>query len=241
MSGAQGQGDGTVSFRVAANADPVSRSGAVLVSDARVQLSQEAAPCSFNVSQPGVDPPATGGQLPVDVRTHPACSWTATTDAAWVSVAPSTGRGNATVAVMVAANTGASRATTVTVAGQQFAVTQPAPSPIPAPTPNPPAPLPPPAPPPIPGPTPAPTPAPTPVPTPTPTPEREVKFRGQIQSITGVCPLVLFVVRDTIVFTTLTTDFNRGSCGDLRPGMEVDVDGVRLADGSVRADKVTIR
>ena len=81
VSGGDGQGDGTVSFRVAANADPVSRSGALQVSDQRMQLSQAAAPCSFDVSQPGAAPAPGGGRMAVDVRTHPACSWSATSDA----------------------------------------------------------------------------------------------------------------------------------------------------------------
>ena len=179
--------------------------------------------------------------MAVDVRTHPACSWSATSDATWISVAPSSGRGSATVAVMIAANTGSQRAASVSVAGVRFTITQPAPPPTPAPNP-PPAPNPTP---PTPAPTPTPTPDPTPTPTPEPVPEPDpgdvVNIKGKVESVTGICPLLVFDVKKTTVMTTLTTEYDERPCESLRKGSDVEVEGVRLSRDSVRADKVTIK
>jgi len=48
-------------------------------------------------------------------------------------------------------------------------------------------------------------------------------------------------VKNTRVVTTLTTEYDKGSCGSLRKGADVEVEGVRLSRDSVRADKVTIK
>ncbi len=171
-SATQGQGDGTVSYRVTENPDPVTRQAAVGVSDQRVTVSQAAAPCQFAITPPAGAVGPEGGRLEVDVRTHPVCSWTAASDVAYASVSPATGRGDGAVQVSVEPNGGsATRPISVTVAGEHVRAMQAAPPapPIPAPTP-PPAPAPIPSPAPTPGPAPTPTPTPTPAPTPPPTP-----------------------------------------------------------------------
>ena len=54
-----------------------------------------------------------------------SCSWTAASNAAWITVTSgATGNGNGSVAFAVAANLGASRTGTLTIAGQAFTVTQ---------------------------------------------------------------------------------------------------------------------
>jgi hypothetical protein len=168
-SASEGQGDGSVSFRVAENAEPVSRQATLSVAERQLPVTQQPAPCDYEIG----DLPSTlgndGGTAQVDVRTHSACRWTASADAAWVSVSPASGTGDGRVTVVVAANGGtSSRIVTVTIADERRSVTQlaaPAPTPVPAP-----APTPTPTPPPGPTPTPSPSPAPTPTPTPTPTP-----------------------------------------------------------------------
>ena len=54
----------------------------------------------------------------------PACSWTATSGAGWVSGLPASGSGSASVGFSVAANLGPARAATLSIAGQSFEVTQ---------------------------------------------------------------------------------------------------------------------
>ncbi len=148
MSAREGQGEGTVSFRVAANADPVLRRGSITVNDQRLDVSQDPAPCSFNVGATPDTVPAEGAQIPVQVSTHSACQWTAVSESSFATVSPSSGSGPATVQVVVSSNSGSPRTVTVVVAGARRSITQSAATPPPAPPP--------------------PTP-PTPTPTPTPT------------------------------------------------------------------------
>jgi len=69
--------------------------------------------------------PAPGGSGSVGVTAASGCAWTATSNAAWITVtAGSAGDGNGTVAFAVAANSGAARTGTLTVAGQTFRVDQ---------------------------------------------------------------------------------------------------------------------
>ncbi len=156
---ASGQGDGSLSFRVAENPDPVARQSTIAVSDQSLELSQAAAPCAYAVS-PNTDVVGPeGGTLTIDVRTNAACSWTASTDAPWATPSPESGKGALTVRLAVAPNSGPERSARATIASQQLTFSQRSPAP-PAPAPAPP-PTPPPTPTPIPPPTPAP-PAPTP-------------------------------------------------------------------------------
>jgi hypothetical protein len=149
-SGKQGQGEGTVAYRVMENADPVSRRGAIAVSGQSVQIAQDAAPCQFSVSPLALTAPASGGDLAITVRAHAACSWTAASSASWVTVSNASGKGDGAVQVHVAGNTSGARTADLTVAGQRITVAQdaraqePPPPPPPAPGPEPPSPNPPP-------------------------------------------------------------------------------------------------
>ena len=142
-AGKQGQGDGTVTYRVTENADPLSRRGSIEVAGQTAQIAQEPAPCRFTVAPGELNAPPAGGDLSIGVRTHSACSWTAAGSTAWVSVSPQSGKGDAAVQVRVAANTSAARSAELSVAGQRVLLSQeaagPAPPP-PAPGPNPPPP-----------------------------------------------------------------------------------------------------
>lgn len=153
-SGREGQGEGSVGYRVHANADPVSRRGAISVGERRVDLAQEAAPCRFDLSLSSDTFTADGGQARVDVSTHPACRWTAATSASWITLAPPAGTGPGTLQISASVNPGATRAATVVIAGEPIVLTQAARGaapPAPPPAPNPPGPPPAPPPPPIPG------------------------------------------------------------------------------------------
>lgn len=249
-SGAQGQGDGTVTYRVAENADPIGRQAALAVGGHEVGVAQQAAPCRFGVVPGSTEPlPADGADVLVNLQTHALCDWTAASEVSWAAVAPASGRGAAAVRVIVESNPGAERPVDVVVAGERLVITQrartapPPPAPPPAPTP-PPAPSPTPSP--GPSPTPAPTPSPTPVPTPTPpppdpgaTPIREVEIEGRIQSLAGTCPALTFRIGGrSLVYTTAATRFKDVTCANLRNGMEVEIEGMLMSDGSVRADTV---
>jgi hypothetical protein len=61
----------------------------------------------------------------VNVTAGVGCTWTATSNAPWITITGgATGSGNGAVAFSVAANTGALRTGTITIAGQTFTVTQ---------------------------------------------------------------------------------------------------------------------
>ena len=161
-----GQGDGVVAYSVAVNTVPAPRSGSIVVGSQKVQLSQAGAPCRFDLSRSRDAIGPAGGHLAVDVTTMSGCQWDATSDLGWIVVSSGqTGNASGSVGLTVAANSGAVRAGSVKIAGQNFSVTQdaiPAPAPAPAPAPGP-------------GPAPAPTPPPSPTPTP---PSKPVQFDG---------------------------------------------------------------
>ena len=159
-SATTGQGDGSVSFKVASNADPMERRGALGVADQIASVTQQAAPCKFDVQASAQEIGSTGGQTPVVVQTQDACTWNASSNATWVSLTPVSGHGTASITATALPNNGAERSAMVMVGQGQLLLRQaaaaasPIPSPVPAPTP---------------GPTPAPNPPP-PSPTPPPTP-----------------------------------------------------------------------
>lgn len=173
LTAREGQGDGSVAYRVTENVDPVTRRGSISVEGQTVQLGQEPAPCRFTVAADETGVPSVGGDVVVQIRAHAACSWSAAASAPWVSASPTSGNGDGNVRVQVLPNAGALRTADIVVAGQRITVTQQAqpaaplpPAPAP-PSPAPPAPAPPAPTPPAPTP-PAPGPAPPPGPTPPP-------------------------------------------------------------------------
>lgn len=168
-----GQGDGALQFSVQANAAPAARRGSIAVEGQSVEVSQAAAPCSFELDRRSAEQPAAGGNGTIDVRTHALCRWTAASDVPWLTISNREGTGPAGVRYSTAANPGPARRARLTVAGHTVEVLQaaggaadPAPGP-PAPGPSPtPGPPPPPEPPPDPSPPPDPPANPPPPPDP---------------------------------------------------------------------------
>jgi len=74
-----------------------------------------AVPATFSV---------TGGPGQFQITTGAGCTWTITGLPTWISASPLSGSGSSTVNFTVAANTGAPRSATVTVAGQNITITQ---------------------------------------------------------------------------------------------------------------------
>jgi len=110
----------------AANVDPVTRTGALVVNDARVQVTQAAGECAFQLAQSSASFPQPGGNGSVDMHASSAlCQWTAASDANWITVtSAASGKGSASVAFSVAPTTGPPRTATITIAGLPFSVTQ---------------------------------------------------------------------------------------------------------------------
>ena len=245
-SAKDGQGDGTVGYRVAANADPVTRRAAILVGDQHADVTQAGAPCHYDVSGPANPLSGSGGAAAVDVRTNSACSWTADADASWVSLSPTSGSGNGTVTISAAANPGPERTASLTIASTTLPLRQMSAAAAPAPIPTP-------------GPGPAPTPAPTPTPTPTPGPDppdpdptpgppppapspsptpTTIDLQGKIGEVSGTCPSLQFPLMGHTVQTNASTKFTNVNCKELRKGMDVIVHGQLNVDGTVLALEV---
>ena len=145
-SSTSGSGDGTVSFTIAPN-DGAERVGNIIIAGERATVTQagvSVSACSSTITPTSQNVAATGGTGTVAVSEQGGCGWTASSQASWITVTSgSTGTGNGSVTFNVAANTGASRSGSLTIAGRAFSVAQagvsgspapPPPSPPPAPS-----------------------------------------------------------------------------------------------------------
>ncbi len=81
--------------------------------------------CAFNVTPVPVAASAVASTVSIDVSsTLSSCAWTTTSTTGWVSPAFGSGSGSARLNLNIAANTGAPRATSITVAGTSVLVEQ---------------------------------------------------------------------------------------------------------------------
>jgi hypothetical protein len=147
LSPASGQGNGQVAFSVGPNPQRAERQADVVVNDVRAQVRQEPSPCQFTISSSNQDFASAGGTGSVQIAGIQGCPWTARSNASWITItATPAGDGNGAVEFRVAFNSQTPRAGTLTIASQEFVVTQsgqvpgppPTPQPTPTPTPEPP-------------------------------------------------------------------------------------------------------
>src|SRR5262245_58071751 len=121
-----GSGNGTVNFTVAPNSG-ADRTGNVVIAGQRSMITQSAVAtsCSYTIAPTSQNVAAGGTGTPVMVTTTSACRWTANSNASWITITSgATGTGNASVGFTVAANTGAARTGTLTIATRAFTVNQ---------------------------------------------------------------------------------------------------------------------
>ena len=122
-SGTPGSGNGTVNYTVAANSGP-QRTGTMTVAGQTFTVTQDSG-CAFSILPTSQNFAAAGGSNSVAVTSATGCVWTATSNAAWITINSGTpGSGNGTLNYSVAVNSGPQRSGTITVAGQTFTVTQ---------------------------------------------------------------------------------------------------------------------
>jgi len=123
-TGANGEGNGTVTYAVAANTSVLSRTGAVDVAGQFFTVVQAGVPCVFALSAGGA---AHGGDAEtgsVDVTTDASCNWSVVNTNSWITITNG-GTGSRMVSYSVAANPNFSpRSGVVVIAGQNFTVTQ---------------------------------------------------------------------------------------------------------------------
>jgi hypothetical protein len=123
-NGASGTGSGRVTFSVTANPG-ASRTGTISVAGHTFTLSQAGVSCSYSISPSSKAMPHTSDTATVTVSAGASCEWTAAPHVSWITIASGkTGTGAGTVKLNVAANPGAARTGTVSIAAQTFTVTQ---------------------------------------------------------------------------------------------------------------------
>ena len=127
IAGASGTGSQTVTFSVASNTTPSSRSGTLTIAGITFTVNQSApAACTYQVAVGAITTTAQGYAGSVSVTTAAGCSWTASSNASWLTVTSgASGSGNGTVKFLAAPDTGtSSRLGTLTVAGWAIQFTE---------------------------------------------------------------------------------------------------------------------
>jgi uncharacterized protein (TIGR03437 family) len=88
-------------------------------------LTPDVASCFYSLSSTSFNPPASGGNESLTVRTDSACSWTISNLPDWITVSgASSGSGGATLTLAVAINSGPPRSSEILVAGIPVTVIQ---------------------------------------------------------------------------------------------------------------------
>jgi hypothetical protein len=126
LSGA-GPGDGTVSYSVGANSTGIPRTGTFSAGGLTFTVTQGSdTSCSYSVALPNPVFSSVGGLGSAAVAAPFGCSWAATVaNATWLTIqAGGSGTANGIFSYAVAANTGSPRSGVITIAGQQFPITQ---------------------------------------------------------------------------------------------------------------------
>ena len=127
-SGASGTGTGAVAFSVSANAG-ASRTGTLKVAGQTVSITQAAgsSSCTYSLSPASQSFGSSGGSGSVNVTSPAGCSYTAASNASWITILSGSSRrfGNGAINYSVASYSGTtSRSGTMTIADQIFTVTQ---------------------------------------------------------------------------------------------------------------------
>jgi hypothetical protein len=148
-SGAQGNGNGSVALSIAANSGGP-RTGTVTIADQTHTITQQDGTQPPVPAPPAPGPPAPPGPPPSPTCTYSiapnnesiaaaggagtaiavtasagSCTWNAISNASWITVtAGASGAGSGSVGFTVAANSGAARSGTMTIASQTFTVNQ---------------------------------------------------------------------------------------------------------------------
>lgn len=118
-SGASGVGSKAVGYAVAANPAAAVRTGTVTIGGATFTVTQGGVPCTYSLGVASQTPNATGLLLSFPVTAPSGCSWTATSNASWLTVTSgASGSGNGVAGYKMLANTtGVVRTATATIAG----------------------------------------------------------------------------------------------------------------------------
>ena len=64
-------------------------------------------------------------------------------------------------------------------------------------------------------------------------------IEGKALQVSGKCPDLTFFVLTQRITTDKSTSFEKGKCGDLKTGKDVEIDGV-LSNGVVHATRIRL-
>lgn len=121
-----GSGAGTVNFTVAANVGGTVRVATLTIGGQAFTITQAAvAPCTYSLSATSQSFGQGGGTGSVSVACGSACTWSATSSAAWVTIGSASGTGAGTVSYTVSKNIDTvARTATLTIGGVAYRVDQ---------------------------------------------------------------------------------------------------------------------
>jgi WD40 repeat protein len=121
-----GTGSATLTYWVNASDTTATRSGTITAAGQTFTITQTGITCSYSISPANRSFTSDGGSAYINLAASDACSWSATSNASWITVTSGgSGSGWGTIYYSVTANTsGTSRAGTISLAGQTFTVYQ---------------------------------------------------------------------------------------------------------------------
>ena len=126
-SGASGTGNGSVSLTASPNSAGA-RSTTATIAGQSFGASEAAAACTYTITPSSAAMAYGGDTATVSVATGSWCSWTATSNASWLTIGSgASGTGSGSVTVNAQSNMGGPRSATATIATQTFTANQAAP------------------------------------------------------------------------------------------------------------------
>jgi hypothetical protein len=124
-TGANGSGNGTIGYSVAANGTTSPRTGGLTIGGQAFTITQAGGACTYTVNPGSESFTEAGGPGSVALTTQGGCAWNATTSAPWITISGGSGTGSNTINYTVAANPDAvPRSSTIAVGGRVVAISQ---------------------------------------------------------------------------------------------------------------------
>jgi hypothetical protein len=71
-----------------------------------------------------------------------------------------------------------------------------------------------------------------------PVPVGSIHLSGKANQVSGTCPAITFEMKDRTIYTTALTSFEKTSCDRIDKGTDLEINGMEMSDGRVRADEV---
>lgn len=123
VSGREGRGNGSVTFRVAPMAGPP-RAGTLTVAGHPVQIEQGSG-CTYSIGSVPSRLPSAGGPVTVAISTSDGCRWDVSSQSTWITIrSGASGTASGEAQFIVASNGGPERAGLLTIAGRTYSVVQ---------------------------------------------------------------------------------------------------------------------